>query len=47
MLFFFIQILQNNEDIFVSHADWSNYKSMLKVIKRYTMPLRRTSDPDS
>ncbi|CAF1458588.1 unnamed protein product [Rotaria magnacalcarata] len=37
-----IKILPNNSDIFVSHADWSNFRTMLKVIKRYSMPLKRT-----
>ncbi|CAF0742378.1 unnamed protein product [Adineta steineri] len=38
-----IKILPNNTDIFVSHADWSNYRTMLKVIKRYIMPLKRST----
>ena len=43
----FIQILPDNKDVFVSHATWEGYNSMLKVIKRYEMPLKRTSAPDS
>ena len=38
-----IQILPNNKDVFVSHATWDSYNSMLKVLKRYTMPLKRIS----
>ncbi|NJN36815.1 MAG: hypothetical protein HC794_06860 [Nitrospiraceae bacterium] len=34
-------MLPDKSDIFVSHADWSNYRTMLKVIKRYIMPLKR------
>jgi len=37
-----IKLLPNNEDLYVSHADWSNYKTMLKILKRYIMPLKRT-----
>jgi hypothetical protein len=40
-------MLPDKSDIFVSHADWSHYKTMLKVIKRYTMPLKRSVDPAS
>ncbi|CAF4013335.1 unnamed protein product [Rotaria sp. Silwood2] len=42
-----IKILPDYNDIFVSHADWSNYKTMLKVIKRYVMPLKRSSAAES
>lgn len=38
-----LKLLPNNADIFVSHADWSNYKTMLKVIKRYIMPVKRSN----
>ena len=41
------QIVGDYEEIFVSHADWSNYKTMLKVIKRYTMPLNRSAVANS
>jgi phosphoribosyl 1,2-cyclic phosphodiesterase len=42
-----IQILPDNKDVFVSHATWDHYNSMLKVLKRYTMPLKRTSPTNS
>lgn len=38
-----VKILPNNTEIFVSHADWSHYKTMLKVIKRYKMQLKRSA----
>jgi len=38
-----VKILPNNADILVSHADWSHYKTMLKVIKRYNIPLKYVS----
>ncbi|CAF4724635.1 unnamed protein product, partial [Rotaria sp. Silwood2] len=42
-----IKILPDNKDVFVSHATWDDYNSMLKVLKRYTMPLKRTSAANS
>ncbi len=44
---FFTQILPNNKDVFVSHVTWDHYNSMLKVLKRYTIPLKRTSTGNS
>jgi hypothetical protein len=35
--------LPDNKDVFVSHATWVDYNSMLKVLKRYTMQLKRTT----
>lgn len=42
-----IQILPDKSDVYVSHADWSNYRTMLKVLKRYTMPLKRSPVDDT
>ncbi|CAF4292919.1 unnamed protein product, partial [Adineta steineri] len=42
-----IKILPDNKDIFVSHATWDHYSSMLKVLKRYTMPLKRISSDNN
>jgi len=42
-----IKVLANYSDIYVSHADWSNYRTMLKVLKRYVMPLKRSLVPGS
>jgi hypothetical protein len=44
---FFTQILPNNKDVFVSHVTWDTYNSMLKVLKRYIMPLKQTSAANS
>jgi hypothetical protein len=40
-------MLPNHSDIYVSHADWSGYYTMLKVLKRYIMPLKRSPAVDS
>ena len=45
--FFYIQILPDFKDIFVSHVTWDDYSNLLKVLKRYTMPLKRTPATDS
>jgi hypothetical protein len=41
------QVLPDNKDVFVSHATWDDYEAMLRILKRYTMPLTRTSAVNS
>lgn len=43
-----IKVLPGNTDLYVSHVTWNTYQSMLRVLKKYIFPFRRTgaSDPD-
>jgi len=35
-----IRLIPNNTDLYVSHDTWNSYQSMLRILKRYKMPLR-------
>lgn len=30
-----IKVLENNEDIYISHVTWSEFNTMLRFLKRY------------
>ena len=36
-----VRLLPNNTDLFVAHDTWNSYQSMLRILKKYKMPLRR------
>ena len=36
-----VRLLPNNDDIYISHDTWNSYQSMLRILKKYKMPLRR------
>ncbi|XP_069475333.1 putative phospholipase B-like 2 [Ambystoma mexicanum] len=35
-----IKLLPGNQDLLVSHDTWNTYQSMLRIIKKYTLPFR-------
>ncbi|XP_063769352.1 putative phospholipase B-like 2 isoform X2 [Pseudophryne corroboree] len=35
-----IKLLPRNKDLLVSHVTWNTYQSMLRIIKKYTLPFR-------
>ncbi|XP_056384751.1 putative phospholipase B-like 2 [Hyla sarda] len=35
-----IKLLPGNKDLLVSHVTWNTYQSMLRIIKKYTLPFR-------
>lgn len=37
-----IKLLPGNTDLYVSHVTWNTYQSMLRVLKKYIFPFRRT-----
>ncbi|KAM5192372.1 putative phospholipase B-like 2 [Mantella aurantiaca] len=39
-----IKLLPGNKDLLVSHVTWNTYQSMLRIIKKYTLPFRRNPD---
>ena len=39
---FFLQLLPGNSDLLSAHDTWNSYQSMLRVLKRYRLPYRRT-----
>ncbi|MPC85908.1 putative phospholipase B-like 2 [Portunus trituberculatus] len=43
-----IKVLPGNTELYVSHVTWNTYQSMLRILKKYIFPFRRTgvSDPD-
>ncbi|XP_078523272.1 putative phospholipase B-like 2 [Lissotriton helveticus] len=42
-----IKLLPGNKDILVSHDTWNTYQSMLRIIKKYSLPFRTTAGGDS
>ena len=36
-----VKLLPNNKDLYVSHDTWNSYQSMLRILKRYKMPLKK------
>lgn len=36
-----VRLLPNNTDLYVSHDTWNTYQSMLRILKKYKMPLRK------
>ncbi|XP_073486321.1 putative phospholipase B-like 2 [Aquarana catesbeiana] len=37
-----IKLLPGNKELLVSHVTWNTYQSMLRIIKKYTLPFRRS-----
>ncbi|XP_050733452.1 putative phospholipase B-like 2 [Eriocheir sinensis] len=37
-----IKLLPGNTDLYVSHVTWNTFQSMLRILKKYIMPFRRT-----
>ncbi|XP_066467223.1 LOW QUALITY PROTEIN: putative phospholipase B-like 2 [Tiliqua scincoides] len=35
-----IKLLPGNTDLLVSHDTWNNYRAMLRILKKYTLPFR-------
>ena len=42
-----VRVLPDNSDMFVSHDTWNSYQSMLRILKKYKMPLRRSQKGES
>ncbi|KAJ7309616.1 hypothetical protein JRQ81_007670 [Phrynocephalus forsythii] len=42
-----IKLLPGNRDLLVSHDTWNGYQSMLRILKRYTLPFRTSAHSDS
>jgi len=36
-----VRLLPNNTDLYVSHDTWNSYQSMLRILKKYKMPLKQ------
>jgi len=36
-----VRLLPNNTDLYVSHDTWNTYQSMLRILKKYKMPLKK------
>ncbi|KAM8961143.1 putative phospholipase B-like 2 [Pelodytes ibericus] len=41
-----IKLLPGNKDLLVSHDTWNTYQSMLRIIKKYTLPFRASPNGD-
>uniref|UniRef100_A0A0M3IVM4 Phospholipase B-like n=1 Tax=Ascaris lumbricoides TaxID=6252 RepID=A0A0M3IVM4_ASCLU len=41
----FIKLLDSNEDLLFSHVTWTSYSTMLKMQKRYSFKLCKSSNP--
>ncbi|XP_072839771.2 putative phospholipase B-like 2 [Pogona vitticeps] len=41
-----IKLLPGNQDLLVSHDTWNGYQSMLRILKRYTLPFRTSAHSD-
>ncbi|XP_068095783.1 putative phospholipase B-like 2 [Hyperolius riggenbachi] len=35
-----VKLLPGNKELFVSHVTWNTYQSMLRIVKKYTLPFR-------
>ena len=35
-----LRLLPNNTDLLVAHDTWNSYQSMLRILKKYSMPVR-------
>ncbi|XP_061458352.1 putative phospholipase B-like 2 [Rhineura floridana] len=42
----FIKLLPGNQDLLVSHDTWTFYRSMLRMLKKYTLPFRTSAHSD-
>uniref|UniRef100_A0A8D2J321 Phospholipase B-like n=2 Tax=Varanus komodoensis TaxID=61221 RepID=A0A8D2J321_VARKO len=42
-----IKLLPGNQDLLVSHDTWTTYQSMLRILKKYTLPFRTSAHSDS
>ncbi|XP_040272557.1 putative phospholipase B-like 2 isoform X2 [Bufo bufo] len=42
-----IKLLPGNKDLLVSHVTWNTYQSMLRIVKKYTLPFRSNPSGDS
>ncbi|XP_060641422.2 putative phospholipase B-like 2 [Anolis sagrei] len=43
----FIKLLPGNQDLLVSHDTWNGYQSMLRILKKYTLPFRTSANNGS
>uniref|UniRef100_A0A8C8R7D0 Phospholipase B-like n=1 Tax=Pelusios castaneus TaxID=367368 RepID=A0A8C8R7D0_9SAUR len=41
-----IKLLPRNQELLVSHDTWNGYQSMLRIIKKYTLPFRTSAHSD-
>eukprot|EP00092_Neocalanus_flemingeri_P009860 GFUD01010629.1.p1 GENE.GFUD01010629.1~~GFUD01010629.1.p1 ORF type:complete len:562 (-),score=106.79 GFUD01010629.1:392-2077(-) len=41
-----VRLLPNNTDLYVSHDTWNSYQSMLRILKKYKMPLKKVPKGD-
>uniref|UniRef100_A0A452GQ43 Phospholipase B-like n=1 Tax=Gopherus agassizii TaxID=38772 RepID=A0A452GQ43_9SAUR len=41
-----LKLLPGNQELLVSHDTWNTYQSMLRVIKKYTLPFRTSAHSD-
>lgn len=41
-----IKVLSDNSDLYVAQDTWTTYQSMLRIMKKYILPFRRTGDSD-
>ncbi|NWI86069.1 PLBLB protein, partial [Pitta sordida] len=39
-----VKLLPGNRDLLVAHDTWTSYQSMLRIIKKYTLPFRTSAD---
>ena len=39
-----IKLLPNNADLYVAHDTWSEFQSMLRIIKKYEFPFHITEN---
>lgn len=42
-----IKLLPGNTDLLVSHDTWNNYRAMLRILKKYTLPFRMSEGSES
>uniref|UniRef100_A0A8C3HD02 Phospholipase B-like n=1 Tax=Chrysemys picta bellii TaxID=8478 RepID=A0A8C3HD02_CHRPI len=41
-----LKLLPGNQELLVSHDTWNTYQSMLRIIKKYTLPFRTSAHSD-
>lgn len=42
-----VKILPDGSDIYTSHVTWNSYQAMIRILKKYTLGIHRTNEPDS
>uniref|UniRef100_K7FJ07 Phospholipase B-like n=1 Tax=Pelodiscus sinensis TaxID=13735 RepID=K7FJ07_PELSI len=42
-----LKLLPGNQELLVSHDTWNTYQSMLRIIKKYTLPFRTSAQSDA